>query len=530
MLNPVTAVKNLFKPKISTVAAQYVSPSTNNYWTGEKFAGGWGIDSTYNVIDYWTLRQRSKELFNQNLYARGLIRRILTNEINAGIELEATPDNKILNITDEEADLWAETIERKFSIWGKLPFVCDYRQENTFGAIQRQARMMALVSGDVLVILRQGSSGVVNVQLVDADNVCSPANIDFSTQAKKRGNKIIDGVEITSFGKQVAYYVLTDNGSFIRVPAYGDRSKRRQAFMLYGTERMENEVRGQSLLALTLQSFKEVDRYRDSEQRAAVINSMLALWIEKGEDKISSMPFSRGAQRKDVVTTQDDSQGRKDAEFSGQIPGLIFQELQHGEKPHSYDTKRPNVNFAVFENAILSAIAWANELPPETLMLQFQSNYSASRAATSEWKMYLNKSRSKFGNEFLSIIYCEFLIAEALAGRIKADGFLNAWRTKQYYIYGAWISSAWSGAIKPNIDPLKEANAYIRMIDNGLITRDRATRELTGMKHSKIVQQLRRENEEFARSQEPLIENGLIKNQNEETIQQEEAEDENATD
>ena len=489
----------------------YVGGSSS--WDGEKFAGGFGFTKDYQVVDYWLLRKRSKQLFTENLYARGLIRRLITNEINKGISLESTPDNQVLNMTDEDSDKWSENIERRFAIWGKNPNICDYKQSNTFGAIQRQARMMAIVSGDVLVVLRQGSSKVTNVELIDAEFVQTPTNANMQKAVRQRGNSIEDGVELNQSGKHIAYFVMKEDGSFVRIPVNGARTGRKQAFLLYGTEKLINEVRGQSLLALTIQSFKEVDRYRDSEQRAAVVNSMIAMWIEKGEDKLSSNPLNSGAVRKDTVTTQDDSEARKDVDFSAHMPGMMFQELQQGEKPHSYDTKRPNVNFAVFETAILSAIAWANEIPPETLFLQFQSNYSASRGATAEFKMYLDKARAEFGDNFLSIIYQDFLLSEVLNDNIQADGFLQAFRGKVWDIYGAWSMSVWSGAIKPNIDLLKEVNAYSKMIDTGLITRDRAVRELTGMKYSKVVQQLKRENDEFVTAMKPLIDAGLIKDE-----------------
>ena len=47
-------------------------------------------------IDYWTLRARSSQLFNENLYARGLLRRLITNEINTGLTPECCPDEEII--------------------------------------------------------------------------------------------------------------------------------------------------------------------------------------------------------------------------------------------------------------------------------------------------------------------------------------------------------------------------------------------------------------------------------------------------
>ena len=104
-------------------------------WGGDKFLGGFGITKNYEVVDHWLLRKRSKQLFTENLYARGLIRRLLTNEINKGLALEATPDAEILGLDREQLATWSENTERRASIWGKNPDLCDYRGARTFGAL-----------------------------------------------------------------------------------------------------------------------------------------------------------------------------------------------------------------------------------------------------------------------------------------------------------------------------------------------------------------------------------------------------------
>ena len=497
-------------------------------WGGDKFIGGFGITKDYEIVDHWLLRKRSKQLFTENLYARGLIRRLITNEINKGLSLEATPDADILGLDPDQLSAWSENTERRFSIWGKNPELCDYRSARTFGALQRQARMMALISGDVLILLRQGPSRLPTIELIDAEHVSDPESDTLIRAARNRGNEIKNGVEINKAGRHIAFFVKQKNGIHRRISATGNRTGRKQAWLYYGTERMIDDVRGQSILALVMQSLKEVDRYRDSETRAAVINSMIAVWVEKTEDKASTLPMTGGATRRDSVTTQNDSQGRKDVEFSQHLPGMVMQELQQGEKPTSYDTRRPNVNFGTFEASIISAIAWANEYPPEVVTLAFSSNYSASRGAVNELKMYLDMKRTAFGEEFNSPIYQDWTVSEALNGNNIAPSLLESWRNpSQWDIFGAWMLADWSGAIKPNVDLLKEVKAYKELVSEGWLTRDRASRELTGMKFSKVVKQLATENVGLVEALQPLIDAGLIKDENPDEIIEENGEEEN---
>ena len=52
-------------------------------WNGSKFEGSFGPITDFTFVDYWTLRKRSLRLFKENLYAKGIIRRLLWNEIQS---------------------------------------------------------------------------------------------------------------------------------------------------------------------------------------------------------------------------------------------------------------------------------------------------------------------------------------------------------------------------------------------------------------------------------------------------------------
>ena len=111
---------------------------------GDKYIGGFG-PTEEQVIDYWTLRARSAQLYNENLYARGLIRRLITNEINTGLTPETEPNELVLGLEEGSLNKWTEEVESRFGIWAKEPRACDFKKANTFGAIQRIARAEALI-------------------------------------------------------------------------------------------------------------------------------------------------------------------------------------------------------------------------------------------------------------------------------------------------------------------------------------------------------------------------------------------------
>lgn len=479
------------KRRLPVVEASALGPAPIRYGLhdGDKYAGGFGLTEVLEP-DYWTLRHRSAQLFRSNLYARGIVRRLITNEINTGLHLEALPEEGVLGAAEDSLSDWAEEVENRFHLWSKSPGVCDHKKRSTFGALQAAARLEALVSGDVLVVLVQDRrTRLPAVQLVRGELVQSPAN-----QKAQRGHRIEHGVELDSQGRHVAYWIDQEDGTSRRLPAWGEKSGRRIAWLVYGTENRLDDVRGEPLLSLVLQSLREVDRYRDSAQRKAWINAILAMSIEKAVDKPGSRPLSASGIRRGPALQQD-SQG-KSREFIAveHIPGLVVQELQVGETIKAHSSAGTDEKFSDFEAAIVHGVAWALEIPPEILTLSFSANYSASAAAIKEFKAYLDRIRNTFGETFCQPIYAEWLLSESLNGKISAPGLTEAWRDpEQHDVLAAWFNADWCGHIKPSTDVFKEGRGYALMLDRGLISHDRASREMTGTKFSKNVKKLKRE-------------------------------------
>ncbi|ARB06245.1 portal protein [Shewanella phage SppYZU01] len=480
------------------------SPWESSIYDGGKFFGGFG-PTQIQLTDYWTLRARSAQLFNENLYARGLIRRLVTNEINTGLTPEAAPDEQIIGVAEDSLNDWTETVENRFGIWSKSPELCDWKATSTFGAIQRAARAEALISGDVLVVLRQSQrTKLPMVQLVSGSKVQTPLGGEVNI---RKGHVIRHGVEFDTVGRETAHWIKQDDGSSKRIPAFGEKSGRRISWLVYGSDKRLDDVRGQPLLSLVLQSLKEIDRYRDSAQRKAVINSVLAMFIEKTEDKAGTLPVTGGAVRRDKATTTDSDGKKRSFNIANQIPGLVMEELQTGEKPVGFHSQGTDVNFGTFEEAIIQAVAWANEIPPEILRLAFSNNYSASQAAINEFKIYLNKVWSDWGETFCTPVYVEWLLSETLLQKIRAPGLLDSWRDpRKYDIFGAWVSTDWYGSIKPSTDMLKQAKGSKMLVDEGWSTNAREARITTGTKFSKNIKRLKRENELKVEAARPLAE------------------------
>lgn len=490
------------KREVEVVAGQFLTPPIYN---GEMFAGGLGnLLEEVDSLDYWALRSRSAGLFLKNSYARGIVRRFVTNVINVGLSAESIPEESILGLEEDSLIDWSENLENRFALYADTPAIVDIKGMRTFGALQRQVYTEALVGGDCVVICRQDPlSKLPQLQIIPGDKIQTP-------MPSISNALIVDGVELDENGRHVAYHVdlgaaRTGADRFQRIACRGEKTGRIQAWMVYGLDRREDAVRGEPLLSIAIQPLKEIEKFRGSAQRKAVINSMIAGFIERTDSKPGSMPLQSGAAKR-VTSVTGQAEGSLPVSFTEMLPGVYMQRLQQGEKPTPYSTGGTDVNFGPFEAAILQGLAWALEMPPEIMQLSFEKNYSASQAAINEWKMLLGKERTRFGSENNDHVFQEWFLSELLLNKIDAPGYLEAFKdARQYDKRRAWTMIDWSGAIKPSVDLSKLVRGYADLNAQGWIDNERASRELTGTKFSKNIRRIKRENQMKMDAAQPIM-------------------------
>ena len=498
---PVRARMKKIKPAAVTPIEQgsgetayYVTDIVDSVFSGSPFPGAFGLTKDFTYVDYFTLRRRSVQLFKENSYARGIIRRLLRNEINKGLNLEASPIPETLNLTDEQALVWAEESELDWSLWGDDPQQCDFKRRRTLGDLQNEARQTALISGDCLIVLRMNPrTKLPSVDLIDGSHVQTPMG-----KSPRAGNRIVHGVELDKNDRQVAFWVTIRKGNGTeskRIPARGEKSGRLISWLVYGSELRLDEVRGEPILSSILYMLKELDRYRNAEQRAATINGMLPLFIKKTEKGgPGSQPVGSGAVRKDAVTVTDSTGANRTFNIANNLPGMVPDELNFGEEPVSFNAQRPNVNYGQFEEVIINAIAWTLELPPEIARLLFTNSFSASRQANNEFNIYLAFRAWKTGNDLLQPIYKERLISAVLSNQLQAPGLIEAARNPQEWrTVSAWTNAEWTGISRPSVDLLKDIKAAKEGIALRVTTYDQQSRKISGMNFRTVIQKLTRE-------------------------------------
>lgn len=483
------------KPEEKNLAVSFLDILSGGY-SGSKtnFYNGFGLTTDLRCVDVRTLQFRSLQLMRENSYANTVFTRLLTKTINTGLTVRSNPAAELLSGYMEKDDIraWTNKTERLFSVWGKNKDLVSFKGDMTFDKFQRLAYKTALISGDCLIIVSAHKElGTPVLELVDGINVYSP---DIYAE---NGNEIKYGVEIDSKGRQVAYYVETSDpdNQYQRVKAYSNKGRQR-AWLISATESRVDDVRGLPILSVILQNINELGKYLDSEQRAALVNSYIAVVHQEGEGQITGLdPLRKGA-KSAVNVDYSAAGGNSAATFNAMQAGFMATRLAPGETIKSFDTSRPNVNFGKFAEFILKSMAHSLEIPPEMLFLEFNSNYSASRQAVIQFDEYARKAIQifvEFANQPIFEIWLDSMV---LNGMIDAPGYVNALQNiKLFPVLGAWRLTKWRGLPKTNADGLKQAKENEIRVKNGWNTNAQIADEQYNTDFEDNVRELKNENE-----------------------------------
>ncbi len=483
---------------------------------GDKFDKGFGITKDFQIVNLKLLQYRSIQMIRENLYANALFSRLETKVINKGLALNAAPLFDILgkefDLSDEDLRTWSRNVEARFQAWSRDKAYISWNKQYDFSKIQRLAYNTAHLSGDCLVILTLNKSGLPVVKLVDGFHVSNPL------KRPKPGNRIVHGVELDKNGNEIAYWV--EKGAnpnnlqpqqlmassllgHIRVPAFARGNRRRRSWLIKLTQQRIDDVRGMPLLALVLQNINEIGKYMDSEQRAALVNSYLAM--TRNRDSKQGAGASGFRQRGAINVKQKDTQTAGTVQFEQQQPGLFLANLAPDEKVTSFDTKRPNLNFGPFLEAILKPIAYANEIPPEIYFLEYGNNFSASRQANLDFKDATDKKGFDFARQLNDPIYVEYLTGEVLNGSIKAPGYVASLQINSlYYVRNAWQNAIWRGLPQTSVDIKKMVQALDIVEKKGWQTNQDIAEQYFKTDYYDNIRRLKTENELRAAAMAPL--------------------------
>lgn len=482
----------------------YSGYGNSNYLTGSFSGGGkWpyslsgsGFGLFFNHND---TRLNARTAYQDTPQARSVVDRFADITVDSGLRIESTPEAEIIGISEEQAEMWASNIERRFDMWCRHKW--QHRAGNmTFYQAQRLYAICQQRDNDMFYRLYYSPDrrllNPLQFEFIDPSQLCGDGITNTYGLQETQG----DGINRDSQGREVSYDVLVkkqQNKGYekITIPRIGPKSGR--VFMGHGfTPIFAGQGRGYSRIGHILQDFQAITDFKLAHIMKAINESNISLWVEPADDAPATNPFEsiathQGAGPASVQFGSDpnpnpDAQNLNDtaltplqyyqlAEATLSNPGQLgVFNLNKGEKLRTLDGKAPSDNYDKFVDAFTSYLCASVGMPIEVLLMKFNQNYSASRASLILCWRIANIWIEEMASDFMNPIFEMWLSEEIAAGRIRARGWRNP------LIRRAWLSCRWIGAPMPNIDPSKTADAEMKYATMGATDLDRIARNYNG--------------------------------------------------
>jgi hypothetical protein len=473
----------------SNMVVGYEYAIINKNWDGEKNLGELGLVIN-NIPDYQRLRLRSYNAYATIDTFKTIASKYFYWKIGSGLKLQAEPNLTVLkseglDISDEQSSELQKVIEARFMIWANSN-QSDYLKQKNLHELASDFDKGAFLGGDNLLIVRFDDGGP-NIQFVSGEFVCNPGiDTDYISVAENRGNTVEHGIEITPSGKHIAYFVrikqkdTTDK--FERIPAYGDKSGKKLAWLVSGKKISPDHLRAVPAMSQSLEKINKLDRYIEAAVTKAEQGANVVYSVEHEDFSDGSSPLQDEVNKKKgiIVNSQIDAGEQKVLgdglanKIAQQTSGKAYN-MPQGAKLKSFESSI-ETTFGDFHSTVFNGISAGANVPPEVAMQSFNSNYSASRAAINSFGYFITVDRQTLAEQFYIPIYKLWLEYQILTKKISAPKYIE--NIDNTMVTEAYTQCRFLGKDMPHIDPLKEAKSVELMLALKLISHEQASEML----------------------------------------------------
>lgn len=436
--------------------------------------------------------------------------------VGARFALTAKPETKILwgkEDKDWETE-FQEEIETKFNLAVESPLNwIDASRHNTLTSFVRMAVGIHLSGGEVLAssewLTDAGRPFNTAIQLIDTARLETPHDRLNLPQSRIR-----KGVERNRYGAPIAYHIRNSHpnegryadflnlstSKWKRVPAYTSWGRKN---ILHIFEQMRpDQTRGISEIVTALTEMRMTKHFRKTELERAVVAATYAASIESEIPENVQMALGQAYDGDGNATSQYMTDylsqvmayagGASNLHMDGaKIP--IFAPGTH------LKIQNPGTNGPVgdkFEQSLLRYIAAALGVSYEQLSRDYtQTNYSSARAAMGETGKTMGSLKKNVAEAMANFIYRLWFEEVINNGEIECLKRPNAPSYYDGLNAEAYCACEWVGAGQGQIDPLKETQASVLRIKNGLSTKETEIARISGGDYRRVARQIQRERE-----------------------------------
>lgn len=438
-----------------------------------------------------TVVARVHDVARNDGWASGALRTKLVGVLGPKLNLQSRPDYKALGQDHNWSVEWSRDVESKFRNFAEDPdYHTDIRQMQSMASLVQTAFLDFLQSGEALALAlwepRNGGPYSTTFQIVDPDRLSNPHN-----QMDKDGLK--GGIERDKRGRPIAYHIRNGHPAEFGLRAKAStwsRIARKTKFgrlkvIHYFSHFRSEQTRGKTIFAPILERLKMESKRSRGELQAALLNCVLAAFIESPVDTGLMEQIFEGGEVGNYQTGRSEFHNDRSITLNGlKVPTLF-----PGEKFNFTSPTHPNNGFADFERAVLRNIAAGLGISYEQLSQDWSStNYSSARASLLEsWKVMVF-DREMFTQNFVKPMYVLWL-EEALS---KGDVVLPAGGPGFYEAKAAYTRCKLLGPPRGWIDPVKEAQAAQMRMETGISTLEQECAE-QGLDYEEVMDQRARE-------------------------------------
>lgn len=379
------------------------------------------------------LKQRARDLVQNNGFAKGAQNAIVANVVGTGIK-PMRPE-------------WIKQWEH----W--CQYEADISGHQHFYEMQPLALKECMKTGEVLVkkvwftpaeMRRLGRRSPFGLQLIESERLAEESQT-FGVKQKnpKTGNDIRNGVEIDSYGRPVAYYVLpTHPSDLFTEPVEPEPIPAKFIRHCFVREEI-GQTRGFSWYAAAINWLFKLGLYADNEMTASALTACLMLWFETAGDGDTPTLLAPDGEE----TTDDD--GNSIDEFRPAMVG------RGTDKPHLLNPTRPNAQADPWITLMLRSIGVSMDLGYEAISRDHsKTNFSGQRGEELENRRRYRQVSCFLKWQFLDPIFVDWVRGNVLAG---VEGFPSI---DQFIAeYDTYADTEWISDAREWVDPTKEGTA-----------------------------------------------------------------------
>ena len=406
-----------------------------------------------------TLRNRSRELARNNTHVKAAIDYLVNSTVGTGTNFQSKVPNKRGNKLNDSLNA---QIEKEWNHWAKN---CDVSGKLNFSFIERLCFRAVVESGEVIIrkIYEKHNKSRIPLafEIIEADQLAD----DYCNKVSSNGNRIIMGVEVDRWGKPVAYWIrpqhpgdLYSSGGTIASP---ERISADEIIHVFLCDR-PGQVRGVPWVYSSMAKLRSLDQYEEALIEKARIEANIAVYMKSPTPEVFQ-DVNRDPNAADV-----------------QIPRGVIRQLAPGEEPVFNPSPAPNSSAVDFIKAVSKHISVGiGTLYQHVTGDYSDTNYATMRVAKLDLMPKIRANQAFFLSSFHEKFFTDWMEKAVLSNLLSINDFAqnpDFYLCQKFKVTGVQLQ-----------DPDKEAKAYEKLYELGVITRGYICNEVTGGDYEEVM-------------------------------------------